>query len=117
MNTIAEKASNALHTIPQKVLANEIESILDNCNKNIKVLSLDCFDTLLWRKTSMPGDVFYDMQQRLPFQLRQIVSVQRTTAESNARHQMFVKYGTYEVKLKDIYSLGFPNFTKKQLSN
>ncbi len=36
----------------------EIASLLDRAPAGIKLLSLDCFDTLLWRATQLPQDVF-----------------------------------------------------------
>lgn len=37
---------------------NEIATLLDRAPDGIRLLSLDCFDTLLWRATHMPQDVF-----------------------------------------------------------
>ena len=37
---------------------NEIATLLDRAPAGIRLLSLDCFDTLLWRATHMPQDVF-----------------------------------------------------------
>jgi FMN phosphatase YigB (HAD superfamily) len=36
----------------------EIATLLDRAPAGIRLLSLDCFDTLLWRATHMPQDVF-----------------------------------------------------------
>jgi len=36
----------------------EIATLLDRAPAGIKLLSLDCFDTLLWRATQLPQDVF-----------------------------------------------------------
>lgn len=36
----------------------EIATLLDRAPPGIRILSLDCFDTLLWRATHMPQDVF-----------------------------------------------------------
>ncbi|RWM26996.1 hypothetical protein, partial [Mesorhizobium sp.] len=40
------------------IKVHDIPTILDDFGDSVKVLSLDCFDTLLWRKTATPRDVF-----------------------------------------------------------
>src|SRR5690349_1172623 len=45
----------------------DLTTILENF-PTIKILSLDCFDTILWRKTSTAIDVFYHLQDRPHFQ-------------------------------------------------
>lgn len=40
------------------VRAHEIATLLDRAPQDIQVLSLDCFDTLLWRNAQAPSDVF-----------------------------------------------------------
>ncbi|MER8531118.1 hypothetical protein, partial [Mesorhizobium sp. M1272] len=42
----------------KQITATDIPKVLDEFGDSLKVLSLDCFDTLLWRKTATPGDVF-----------------------------------------------------------
>ncbi|KQX18035.1 MULTISPECIES: hydrolase [unclassified Sphingomonas] len=43
------------------VLAQQIPNLLDQASANLAVLSLDCFDTLLWRNAQAPSDVFVDL--------------------------------------------------------
>lgn len=59
-------------------------------------LSLDCFDTLVWRTTAHPTDVFNAPPMRLN-------RGQRMLAESTARKLRFVRDGRHEVTLRDIY--------------
>ncbi len=40
------------------VRAHQIAGLLDRAPPGIEVLSLDCFDTLVWRSTHSPADVF-----------------------------------------------------------
>lgn len=84
------------------VRAFEIESLLDRMPDDIEVLSLDCFDTLIWRNTHAPTDVFAD----LPFPGGGIEP--RMWAETNARKVAWTKRGKKEVGLEDIYRAMMP---------
>ena len=35
--------------------------LLDEAPKDVEYLSLDCFDTLIWRNVNVPADVFADL--------------------------------------------------------
>ena len=74
-STVLQSASK------NKVYAHQLLTAFNNYVSTIKVLSLDCFDTLLWRKTVSPSDVFQDLQSRPAFKeigynsfLRKIIS-------------------------------------------
>ncbi len=41
--------------------AHEFAHILDKAPAGVKILSLDCFDTLLWRNCNLPADVFAEL--------------------------------------------------------
>ena len=43
------------------VRAHEVETLLDRAPEGVEVLSLDCFDTLIWRNTHAPTDVFAEL--------------------------------------------------------
>ncbi|MES2497003.1 MAG: hydrolase [Pseudomonadota bacterium] len=43
------------------VTAQQIARLLDRAPAQVDVLSLDCFDTLLWRNTQAPSDVFVEL--------------------------------------------------------
>ena len=92
----------------------DLRSIFDHYADHIKILSLDCFSTLIWRKTASPRDVFYDMCQRPAFKEANITAVQRVTAEAIARQAKLVKQGIFEVSLEEIYQIGFPALSKAQ---
>jgi len=62
----------------------------------LKVLSLDCFDTLLWRGLETPTDVFYH--------LGDLPARQRAKAESQARQEKLLLLGQTEVTLEEIYT-------------
>lgn len=86
-----------------EVRATELNTLLEQYAGKIRILSLDCFDTLLWRKTAAPTDVFYDLQHRPAFRTWGITAKLRRHAESMARDKIQLQTGHSEVKLKNIY--------------
>lgn len=82
-----------------------------------KRLSLDCFDTILWRRTATPVDVFHDLQHRPAFRARGLEAVLRTRAESDARLLQWVRHGTYEVGLAQIYRTAFPDLGDAEIES
>ncbi len=79
------------------VRAFEIAELLDQAPDGIEVLSLDCFDTLIWRNTHAPTDVFADIE----FVGGGVEP--RMWAESHARKRAHLRTGAREVGLTDIY--------------
>src|SRR5580704_312682 len=76
----------------------------------VSVLSLDCFDTLLWRRVPKPADAF----QLLGEELRErgalaggmsaaTFATMRIYAEQLARHRKRIQTGSHEINLGDIY--------------
>ncbi len=104
-----------IHFPEEKVRASDLISALNHYENKIKVLSLDCFDTLLWRKAATPTDVFYDLQNRPAFHALGFTSLMRVTAENNARKIKMIQHNKYEVRLNEIYQAHFPNLSKEQL--
>lgn len=79
----------------------ELPRALERAPAGIKVLSLDCFDTLLWRDCHTPSDVFAALDTVLP--------AQRSAAETFARKAEFATRRRNEVGLPAIYSHAMPN--------
>lgn len=102
--------------LKKQVRAKDLASILDQLPSQVKILSLDCFDTLLWRKTATPGDNFYDMQNSPTFASIGMTAKLRAVGEKRARQKMQIDYGITEVKLKDIYLGSYPDLTDDQLN-
>lgn len=96
--------------------ATQLLHLIDQCDNTINLISLDCFDTLLWRKTSSPIDVFYDLQHKPIFKELNFTAELRVRAEAKARQKMFYKRGHGEVTLDDIYRSNFPDATNEQLN-
>lgn len=66
------------------VRAHELLHAFDYYRDKIKVLSLDCFDTILWRRTATPKDVFIDLQQQPTFKRLGLTNVMRVKGEMHA---------------------------------
>lgn len=75
----------------------EIEALLDRCPAGVTTLSLDCFDTLIWRAVQAPRDVFCAID--LPGGGVEL----RTWAERAAHRILLNKRGAGELALADIY--------------
>ncbi len=76
------------------ILPQELPSALD-LFPGVSVLSLDCFDTLLWRDSHAPQDIF----SRLPG----CTSMQRRRAERSARRIVGFGKGRQDVTIAEIY--------------
>jgi predicted HAD superfamily hydrolase len=98
----------------ETVRASDLASLLDKYGDKITVLSLDCFDTVLWRNTATPKDVFYDLQHRSQFKLLGINALMRMNAEGRARQLKMLQKNTSEVNLHDIFSYAFPELTENE---
>lgn len=98
-----------------KIDATQLLTAFDRYAGRIKVLSLDCFDTLLWRKTALPGDVFFMLQQRAVFQELGLTASLRAAAEAKARAMSVLNKGTSEVNLSEIYLELFPHLSQAQV--
>jgi FMN phosphatase YigB (HAD superfamily) len=84
------------------VRAADIASLLDDAPADIRCLSLDCFDTLLWRNTQAPKDVFAE----LPVRGGGIEP--RVSAESRARAERMAAENLSEVTIDAIYQRLMP---------
>ncbi|MGD0196453.1 MAG: hypothetical protein ABSC56_00910 [Solirubrobacteraceae bacterium] len=75
------------------------------------VLSVDCFDTILWRRVAKPSDLFVVLGEELRSEGHLDASIDplgfgrmRVAAESLARLRKQARAGTPEVKLDEIYA-------------
>lgn len=85
----------------ETVAAWEIETLLDHVDQDIEILSLDCFDTLLWRNVNRPVDVFHDID--IPNCTMEL----RILAEQRARKALILNKKKNEVTLSEIYEKMF----------
>jgi predicted HAD superfamily hydrolase len=106
MNAPTPPAAFAETTAPREhLLPHELPDALD-WFPQAKVLSLDCFDTLLWRDTHAPTDVFT--------MLPGITPMQRRHGEAVARKVSGFAHGRNEVSIGEIYSQLMPRATQAQ---
>ncbi len=84
------------------IYADDMANALDYCDAPIEVLSLDCFDTLIWRTTPKPNDVFCELAPPLR-------RLSRMVAEHTARLQKRVTDDLGEITLDDIYRRALPH--------
>lgn len=99
-----------------KIRANQLISAFEYYADKIKVLSLDCFDTLLWRKTATPMDVFYNLQHRSTVQTQKLTALMRILSEDRARKIKNIQHASNEINLHDIYLTAFPDLTEDKLN-
>jgi HAD superfamily hydrolase (TIGR01549 family) len=84
------------------VFADQLAGALDAHAAAVDVLSLDCFDTLIWRTTPEPPDLFCQLSPPLS-------RLSRMVAEQTARERRLVKDGLGEVTLPEIYRCALPS--------
>ncbi|RWK58045.1 HAD family hydrolase [Mesorhizobium sp.] len=87
----------------EQIAAETIPKVLDEFGDSLKVLSLDCFDTLLWRNTATPNDVFAVLADTPLARRLGITAHQRIRAATRARRAKSLENGSREVDLGDIY--------------
>ena len=92
-------------------LLSRFEALASDC----AVLSLDCFDTILFRRTEQPIDVFFDLAHAEAFRALGLTAKLRTECEGRARSLAQVRRGSNEVKLAEIYRGAFPNLSDDQV--
>ncbi|MGZ8281505.1 MAG: HAD family hydrolase [Allosphingosinicella sp.] len=85
------------------VRAAELPTLLDRVPQGVRYLSLDCFDTLLWRNTVTPRDVFAD----LPIAGGGLWP--RAKAEARARARAYFDRRKAEVHIEEIYRSMMPH--------
>lgn len=98
-----------------KVHPSELLTLLDQYSSTIKILSLDCFDTLLWRKTATPADVFYESQHHAHTKSLGLTASMRIQAEHSARQLNLIKHQHNEVTLSDIMQTQFPHLSSEEI--
>jgi FMN phosphatase YigB (HAD superfamily) len=80
-----------------KLRSFELHRILDQAPAGTRWLSLDCFDTLVWRDTATPADVFADLDY--PGGAME----PRRRAEGAARHSAKLFRDSFEVSIEEIH--------------
>lgn len=99
----------------EKLQANELDALWLAYYDGLKVLSLDCFDTLLWRKVVAPTDVFFTLAQSALFREAGLTAPLRAKAETAARRIQWINFGTSEININQIYQQALPNASPEQI--
>lgn len=86
-----------------------ISGLLTQHAGQIRVLSLDCFDTILWRTVSEPIEVFKDLQNQPLFVKHGICAESRRMAEKRVRLLRAGLHGEHEVMIEEIYQHMLPD--------
>ena len=100
----------------EKVQANVLDASWLSSYDGLKVLSLDCFDTLLWRKVVFPTDVFFTLAQSSAFRQMGLSAPLRAKAETAARRISWIERQSAEVNLEQIYRQAVPHATEVQIA-
>ena len=82
----------------ETIQSHEIASLLDNAGDELEILSLDCFDTLIWRNVNLPKDVFFDLD------IPNCSMEMRVLAEARARKALTFQKDRNEVNIQEIYA-------------
>lgn len=97
-------SNNISNAIKNDIDTRSLLTAFDEISHQIKVLSLDCFDTLLWRTTAAPMDVFYGLS---------ISPALRLKAEEKTRALHYIQQASLETDLNDIYKFAVPYATSE----
>ncbi len=82
----------------ETIQSHEIAGLLDNAGDELEILSLDCFDTLIWRNVNLPKDVFFDLD------IPNCSMEMRVLAEARARKALAFQKDRNEVNIQEIYA-------------
>lgn len=93
----------------ETILPHDLPRALERAPQGIKILSLDCFDTLLWRDCHAPTDIFAALSR--------VNTAQRVVAETFARKAEGTLRGRSEVSLKAIYKQALPNAGEAEIES
>ena len=92
-----------------RVSVAELGGFLKKNLTGTRVLSLDCFDTLLWRQLATPTDVFYELQQNKNFRDSGMSAARRAVSESRLRRKRAIQGRSTELTLVEIYRHALPS--------
>lgn len=105
-----------LNSTTNRIHVNELHQLFDQLGTEVKIISLDCFDTILWRTVMTPKDVFYIMQQQPAFKAAQLSARMRAQMEDKARSIKSYQANVSEVNLAEIYRAFYPAITDADIA-
>lgn len=86
-----------------------IPKLLTQEGQQWSALSLDCFDTLLWRTVSDPLEVFKDLQNHALYKEHGLNAETRRLAEKKVRQLQWGLNGYSEITIEEIYEHMLPD--------
>lgn len=101
---------------PREVTARDLDRFLDSLPPAVKTLSLDCFDTLVWRKVDLPTDVFFNLQHSARWRDAGVTAALRVRAEEAARRRERLLAGRDEVSIEQIYRELLPQAAEPEIA-
>lgn len=93
-----------------------LERLLDEHGGNRSIVSLDCFDTLVWREVMAPTDAFYHLSEFPSFQKLRLTARSRISGESAARSARQLRDAGHEVSLAEIYRHTVPGAADDEIA-
>lgn len=93
-----------------------LDRLLDEHGGERDILSLDCFDTLVWREVMAPTDAFYRLSDYPTFKELGLTARSRISGESAARSARQLRDGKHEVTLAEIYRHTVPEARDDQIA-
>lgn len=113
LSTQATRTKNS--SLKCQIPAFDCARILQTIPKRVKVISFDCFDTILWRVTAEPKDVFYTLCEHPEMKAMGMTVALRTMSESVAYQLNKIKKNQTQATLMDIYQQAFPEADESTL--
>ncbi len=98
---------------PEEIRPAGLSNLLDGFPW-IEALSIDCFDTVVWRHADGPQDVFHEAAQRPAFRACGMTAHDRVAAEATAKELSRVR-GSSEVGLAEIYRAFRSEFSDEEV--
>lgn len=95
-------------TLKTQVYTHDLMRVLALIPAGVKIVSFDCFDTLLWRKTAEPKDVFYSLCENETIKQWGLTVALRTMSEQVAYQLNKIKRNQTQATLTEIYQQAFP---------
>lgn len=89
--------------LKEKCDVHGLSQVVEEYFPHIECLSLDCFDTIIWRYVAKPTDIFYLLAETPLFKKFAISAEMRVALEETARRRKQVEHKTKEVSLVEIY--------------
>lgn len=97
-----------------RLRASDLQGWLAQLPASVRVLSLDCFDTIVWRRVGQPVDVFFALQDSPSWRRHSIRAAHRVKAESRARTKKLLLHGLSEVSVDEIYQELLPTASEAE---